>query len=260
MFVRRLRSAGLFVLLAMAAGGCATALEETFGPGRDGGGDTSRFDAAIDRDADGATSDTAPGDSAKGDAGTDAPSGDTRIDSAIGDTTTADTATADTAVADTAVPDTAVPDTSVADTTGGTTVVFPTSTSSTYSSFTGVVPLGSGGGSAFHYVTGDYVEQAYAVPAPVSALDLDITMHDATAGCAIGRTNSFAVKLNGTTVGSFNWVSTGGGSTKTVSQKYTFGAVALSAGKITIRIEATSTVCSGGSNWNWNPGGTATMR
>ena len=251
--------------------GCAVAVQDGFttGTSHDGGGDGSPHDASLEPDGgsgDGAIKDTgggtgedsgSGGDSAKTDgSGSDA----TGADSSGTDTgTTGIDSGVDTGKVDTGVVDTGF-DAGFDSGSTGTTVSFPTATSSAYSGFGGVVPLGTGGSSGYHYVTGDYVEQAYAVPASVTAIDLDFTMYDGTAGCAIGKTNAFSVKLNGTAVGTFSWVSTGGGATKPVSQKYTFGAIAPSAGKVTIRVEATSTVCSGGSTWNWNPGGTATMR
>ncbi|MEO7092771.1 MAG: hypothetical protein ABI175_05940 [Polyangiales bacterium] len=267
MFARRALALVSPILLAVGAAGCATALEEglTSGPGRDGA-----IDGAGEHDGDITTKDSStPGLDASGidTRPSDASGTDTStVDSAVGDGVATDTATVDSSVADTAVPDTAVPDTSVPDTSVPdtsppvTTVTFPTATSTTYGLYTGTGTLGTGGSSAAHWPSGEYVEQLYSVPGPVTKLDLDITMYDGTAGCAIGRSNSFAVKLNGTVVGSFSWVSTGGGATKTISQKYTFAAVPTSSGAITIRVESTSSVCSGGSNWNWNPGGTATMR
>ena len=48
---------------------------------------------------------------------------------------------------------------------------------------------------------------------------------------------------------------------ETISESYTFGAVAgTSPGdSYTMRYESTHTVCPGGSSWNWYPGGSVTM-
>jgi hypothetical protein len=44
-----------------------------------------------------------------------------------------------------------------------------------------------------------------------------------------------------------------------IKQTYSFAPIAPISGQVTIRLEATSTVCSGGSSWNWYPGGTAIL-
>ena len=84
-------------------------------------------------------------------------------------------------------------------------------------------------------------------------------MNDGTTTyCSVG-TLSWAVKVNGTTVGSYSFAGGSGGTDKTIKESYSFSAIALVSGQITIRLEATTTVCSGGSSWNWYPGGTATV-
>jgi len=64
--------------------------------------------------------------------------------------------------------------------------------------------------------------------------------------------------LHNTVVGSYSWVSASA-SSHTVSETYTYAAIAPVAGEFTIEMIATSTVCPGGGSWNWNPGGTATI-
>jgi hypothetical protein len=117
--------------------------------------------------------------------------------------------------------------------------------------------LGAGGGGA-RYQVGDSVSQAYARAASSTKLVLDFTMSDETGGCAVGATLTWNVQLNGTVVGSYSWV-TAAGSTHTVSQTYSYAAIAPVAGMFTIEAIATSTVCSGGGSWNWTAGGTATI-
>lgn len=138
-----------------------------------------------------------------------------------------------------------------------TTVTFPQSTSTTYTSYSGLGTLGTGGGTV-HWVTGDYVEDKYTRGGSVTRLDLDIRMYDGTTTyCTVG-TLTWAVKLNGTTIGSYSYVG-GTVSDKVIKESYTFPAIAAVSGQFTIRLEATSTVCSGGSSWNWYPGGTAVL-
>ncbi|MBL8715061.1 MAG: hypothetical protein JNL79_03650 [Myxococcales bacterium] len=136
-----------------------------------------------------------------------------------------------------------------------TTVPFPNTTSTTSSG-----TLGAGGGGMY-FTTGSFVEERLARVAPVSKLDLAIKMSDATSGCGLSATHTWAVKVNGTTVGSYSWVGGAGGasSDKTIKQTYTFASIAPVTGQITVRLEATTTVCSGGGSWNWYPGGTVTF-
>lgn len=144
---------------------------------------------------------------------------------------------------------------------GGTTVVFPSTTSKTYNTATGGTTgtLGAGGGGAF-FVTGTYCEQSFPGPVTVSRLDMNFRMSDLTTGCSAGKTLTWAVSLNGTKVGSYNFTSTSPAhGDRTLVESYTFAPVAAVTGSFTIRITATSTVCPGGSSWNWYPGGSATM-
>jgi hypothetical protein len=139
-------------------------------------------------------------------------------------------------------------------------VPFPSTSSTTFALWKGAAePLGMGGG-AVHYQTGDWCEQAFARDAPISQLDLSLTMSDVTSSCASGMTNGFAVKVNGTLVGSYAFTSGASPSgNHPIAQSYTFPPIAPSAGSVTLRIEATTTVCPGGGAWNWIAGGTATM-
>jgi len=139
--------------------------------------------------------------------------------------------------------------------TSATTVVFPQTTSKVYTGTT----LGTGGGGV-HYISGEYVEDSYARTVATTKLDLNFKMSDLTTGCSVGATLNWAVKLNGTTVGTYSFVSVSGGfGDRTITKSYSFASVAPVAGKFTIRLEATSTVCGGGSSWNWYPGGSAKL-
>jgi hypothetical protein len=137
-----------------------------------------------------------------------------------------------------------------------TEVSFPTTTSTCAGPDTPGA-LGSGGGGV-RYQTGDSVSQAYARSTSSVELVLDFTMSDETGGCSAGVTLDWNVELNGTVVGSYSWVSASA-SSHTVSETYTYAAIAPVAGEFTIELIATSTVCPGGGSWNWNPGGTATI-
>jgi hypothetical protein len=65
--------------------------------------------------------------------------------------------------------------------------------------------------------------------------------------------------VNGTVVGTYSWFGGLGPGTQTITQAYTFAPIAATAGSYTIEYIATSTVCPGGGNWDWIPGGSATM-
>jgi hypothetical protein len=137
-----------------------------------------------------------------------------------------------------------------------TDVSFPTTTS-TCAGPDSPGALGSGGGGV-RYQTGDSVSQTYAGATSSTELILDFTMSDETAGCSAGVTLDWNVELNGTVVGTYSWVSASA-SSHTVSETYTYAAIAPISGEFTIELIATSTVCVGGGSWNWNPGGTATI-
>lgn len=134
-----------------------------------------------------------------------------------------------------------------------TTASYPNSTSTTKSG-----TLGTGGGGAF-YQTGDYLEDKVTRTAPVTRIDLDFRMSDSTSSsCTVG-TLTWAVKVNGINVGSYSWLGATSSGDKTIKQTYSFSSIAPVSGQLTIRLEATTTVCSGGGSWNWYPGGTVTM-
>ena len=137
-----------------------------------------------------------------------------------------------------------------------TDVSFPTTTSTCAGQSPG--PLGTGGTTGFRWLAADSVSQAYARPAPSVELVLDFSMSDSTGGCGTGVTLDWNVELNGTVVGAFSWVA-GSATTHTVSQTYTYTAIAPLAGEFTIDVVATSSVCSGGGSWDWIPGGTAAI-
>jgi len=140
-----------------------------------------------------------------------------------------------------------------------TTVTFPSTISTLTRPTAGTSgPLGAGGGGMC-YQSGDYVEESFARTSSVTKLDVDFKMFDGTGGCATGKTFTWSVKLNGVIVGSYSWTGGGYGITKVVTTGFTFPSIAPVSGAFTIRYEATSTVCSGGSSWNWYSGGTATL-
>jgi hypothetical protein len=136
-------------------------------------------------------------------------------------------------------------------------VTFPSSGSTLSAGGT----LGTGGASHTFFTAGTSIQESFARPDPISRLDLNFKMYDTTAGCAVGKVNTFDVKVNGTTVGSFSWTS--GGTVPTdrpITLSVVFPSIAPVAGNMTLSMVATSTVCPGGSNWDWEPGGSASMQ
>jgi hypothetical protein len=265
-FVRALRFfvATAIIAISLAPIACATA-EDNSGTSFDGGhGDTAHGDVGSGSDTD------TTGDSSTSSDTRDGGSGDTGggIDTFSADTSSIDTTVSiDTAIDDTGIDtghDTGVdttPDSVFFDSPldGGTTVEFPSASSTTHNSIGTLSTLGAGGGGAF-YVTGDYCEQTFPRSTTVTRLDMNFRMSDLTSGCAVGATNTWNVKLNGTVVGSYSWVSESPAhGDRSIVESYTFAAVSPVAGNVTIRIEATTTVCPGGVSWNWYPGGTTTM-
>ena len=109
------------------------------------------------------------------------------------------------------------------------------------------------------------MQQSYNRGVCATSLDIDITMSDYTDGCYcfVGTLN-WNVLVNGTIVGTYSipgGTSCGGGTTFNIKRTYAFpSAITPSAGTFTIRLQATSTVCSGGYSWNWVPGGSATLK
>jgi len=141
-------------------------------------------------------------------------------------------------------------------------VTFPSTTSIRSGPSSGTPgPLGAGGGGTAFQI-GDAVEQTFTVrPSSVNAIDVNFTMSDLTSGCAVGMAMSWNVLVNGTVVGSYGWAGGSGVSPRAVMQSYTFAPVApMMTNQFTLRFVAATTVCSGGSSWNWFPGGTVTFR
>jgi len=137
---------------------------------------------------------------------------------------------------------------------------FPTS-SATVCSFGSCTMLGAGGGGAYFRET-DYLEETVSFSlASISELTLAIRMDDLTSGCAVGMPNTFDVAVNGVVVGSYGWT-TGDvpSGPRDILETYSFAPVTAVGGSYTIRITATTTVCPGGSSWNWFSGGTASAR
>jgi len=133
-------------------------------------------------------------------------------------------------------------------------VTFP-STTSTVNNPAGA--LGAGGG-AIKYESGDFVEQTFTTTTPTAQLALNFQMSDGTSGCAVGQPLAWNVLVNGIVVGTYGFA---GGSLMTprsITQSYSFASVP--AGPVTVRLQATTTVCSGGGSWNWVAGGSATLR
>ncbi len=83
-------------------------------------------------------------------------------------------------------------------------------------------------------------------------------MTDVTAGCAVGQALSWNVLVNGIVVGTYGFAGGSGVNPRTITGSYTFAS--QPAGTVTLRLEATTTVCPGGSSWYWRAGGTATLR
>lgn len=130
-----------------------------------------------------------------------------------------------------------------------------TSSSSTVGGPSGGGTLGAGGGGA-RFQSGDYLEQTITTTITATSVDLSFQMSDFTGGCAVGQPLSWNVLVNGVVVGTYGFAGGTGVNPRTITGSYTFAAVAAGT-PITIRLQATTTVCPGGSSWNWFPGGTA---
>jgi hypothetical protein len=83
-------------------------------------------------------------------------------------------------------------------------------------------------------------------------------MSDVTAGCAVGQALSWNVLVNGVVVGTYGFAGGTGVNPRTITGTYTFAS--QPAGTATVRLQATTSVCPGGSSWNWIAGGSATLR
>ncbi len=143
-----------------------------------------------------------------------------------------------------------------------TTVTFP-STSSTVVriSPSSSTSLGSIGTTQF-YGSGDYITQTFGGRTlNVTGLDLNFQMIDSTSPCASTPTLTWRVLLNGTQVGTYSFPVGTFMSPRTITQSYTFAAIAPASGnQFTIGLVSTTAVCAGQGSWMWVAGGTATMR
>jgi hypothetical protein len=118
--------------------------------------------------------------------------------------------------------------------------------------------LGAGGGGGFRFTTGDFVQEGFTRTAAYTRLDLNFQMSDVTAGCAVGQALSWNVLVNGVVVGTYGFAGGTGVNPRTITGTYTFAS--QPAGTATVRLQATTSVCPGGSSWNWIAGGSATLR
>jgi hypothetical protein len=137
-------------------------------------------------------------------------------------------------------------------------VTFPDTTSTTGGTDSSGT-LGVGGTSEYRWHAGDYVDSTFTCSnATITQLSVSFQMSDSTDSYCTG-TLSWNVMVNGTVVGTYSWFGGLGPGTQTITQAYTFAPIAATAGSYTIEYIATSTVCPGGGNWDWIPGGSATM-
>jgi hypothetical protein len=142
------------------------------------------------------------------------------------------------------------------DSPGITIETFPATTSTTGGP-AGAGTLGAGGGGV-RYRAGDFVQSTFSRTQSFTRLDLSFRMSDTTAGCAVGQALSWNVLINGVVVGTYGFAGGSGVNPRTITQSYTF--TSRPAGSVVVRLESTTTVCSGGSSWNWIAGGSATFR
>lgn len=168
----------------------------------------------------------------------------------------------DAGTPDAGTPDAGMADAGTPDAGSALDRAFPTATSRVCS-FGACSELGAGGGGRY-FRAGDYVEETLTGTglSSITGLSVSFDMDDYTSGCAVGQPLEWDVKVNGTPVGSYGYVGGAAMLRFTVTDRYAFGAVAgAGAGgdDYTLRYESKSTVCPGGSSWNWFPGGTATL-
>jgi hypothetical protein len=141
---------------------------------------------------------------------------------------------------------------------GMITVTFPSSDSTTFDAFNGSYgTLGSGGGGVF-FVAGSAIEKTFTATGlpTVTSSHWVFDMSDVTAS---GVDNTFDVLINGTKVGSYDFIGLGvkGG---THHFDLTFGPSApITGDTYTLEILATSTVPPGEGSWNWYAGGEVTL-
>jgi hypothetical protein len=132
-----------------------------------------------------------------------------------------------------------------------TTVVFPSSMLTV-----GVTPSGLLMGQLY-FRAGDFVEETFVRAATTTAIDMNFQIRDLTAGCAVGQPLSWNVLVNSAIVGSFTFSGGSGMGLRTITRTF---AVPAMSGSLRLRIQATTTVCSGGSSWSFVAGGSAVLR
>jgi len=141
------------------------------------------------------------------------------------------------------------------------TLEFPSSISTTSAATT----LGAGGGGAM-YTEGSFINQDFPSTGTsiVTGLDMSFAMSNLTTGCALDAPEiyRFNVLLNGVLVGDY-LMDAGSGDPTTFELSYSFPPLYGTGADVddySIEIVAQSTVCSGGSSWNYYPGGITTLR
>jgi hypothetical protein len=121
-------------------------------------------------------------------------------------------------------------------------------------------------GTTLFFQSGNYVEETLTFgSSSIAALELDIELEDRTQTCAVGASHTFDVLVNGTRVGSYVFVTPSTpAAPRTVPIVQTFPIAPPIAGmgvrntQYSVRMIATSSVCSGGGAWMWSIGGSAT--
>lgn len=115
-------------------------------------------------------------------------------------------------------------------------------------------PLGAGGGGVF-FNKGDSIQETFNDTGLATAVSSRwiFSMSNLT---EVGVVNTFAVLINGTTVGTFDFAGDGDLIFGTVENfDLTFNHAAIAGDDYTLRIVATSTVPDADGSWNWIPGG-----
>lgn len=150
----------------------------------------------------------------------------------------------------------------------GTTFKFPDTTSTTFRfSDSKTSTLGAGGGRVFRSA-GDYIQGTVTRSTPITKLTINFKMSDGTSDlCTVGTLN-WNIYINGTIVGSYSWAggktpyvgsSTPMGPDQTISKTIAFAPIMPASGGFALKYVAMNSVCAGGGEWNWYPGGTATV-
>jgi len=147
------------------------------------------------------------------------------------------------------------------DSVGAATLEFPSSTSTTSVAST----LGSGGGGAM-YTAGSFIAQTFSGTGVgnVSGIDMSFAMANLTTGCAVDTSERyrFEVFLNGIVLGDFI-MDAGSGDPTLWELSFDFPSIygtGATSDDYSIEIVSVSTVCTGGSSWNYYPGGITTLR